>query len=300
MHLRTAFENIRRSPFQGLAAVMVLSTTFFVVTLLAILAYSSSQALKYFETRPQIIAFLNDEATPDEISELQNKLGSDTRVKDLSYVSKEEALEIYKEATSDNPLLSELVNPSIFPASIEFSLSELAFAEDIVAELKSENAVDRVGFTASLEGESTLSDVVSRLRKITWYFRVGGAVFGSLLVGTSFLVLLIIIGMRMTTRRNEIEILTLLGATPGFIRAPIILEALIYAYIGVIVGWIVVLLMVLYATPSIISYFGDIPVVPQNTLDLFGIFGIILGLELLVSTFLALTGSMLAVMRART
>lgn len=299
MHLKTALDNIRRSPFQALAAVFVLGITFFVITLLLILAYSSSQALKYFETRPQVIAFLKDDVEPDEVASLQNRLASDNRIKDLSYVSKEQALEIYKEATSDNPLLSELVNPSIFPASIEFSLSDLAFAEEVIAEMKSESVVDRVGFTASLEGESTLSDVVNRLRQITWYFRVGGGIFAALLIGTSFLVLLIIVGMRMTTRRSEIEILRLLGATPGFIRSPIILEALIYSFVGVFIGWISVLLLVLYATPSVISYFGEIPVVPDSTGGLFRIFGIILAVELLISSFLTLTGSMLAVVRAR-
>lgn len=299
MHLQTALSNIRRSPFQAMAAVLVLAVTFFVITLLLVLTYSSEQAVKYFETRPQVIAFLADEASSEEVSLLQTKLSQDERVKDLSYVSKEQALEIYKEATSDNPLLSELVSPSIFPASLEFSLSDLSFAEDMIGELKEEVAVDRVGFTASLEGESGLSDVVNRLRRITYYVRVGGGAFAGLLAGTSFLVLFIIIGMRMTSRRGEIEILELLGATPGFIRLPVIFEAVIYALLGVFLGWITVLLVVLYATPAVISYFGQIPVIPKDTLELFKLFGVILAAEAFVGALLALVGSLIAVSRAR-
>lgn len=299
IHLKTAWDHLRRAPFQAMAAILVLATTFFVTTTLSILAYSSGQVLKYFETRPQVIAFLKDEAFPEDISSLQNELVEDFRVKDVRYVSKEEALEIYKQATSDNPLLSELVSPSIFPASLEFSLTDLNFAEDVIGEIKNQEIVDEVGFTANLGGEATLSDVVSRLRNITWYIRIGGGAFAAVLAGTSFLVLLIIISMRMTTRREEVEILRLIGATPAFIRSPIVLEALIYSLMGVTLGWLVALILVLYSTPTIISYFGEIPVLPRDTLKFFSLFGIILAGELLIGTFLALMGSMLAVSRTR-
>lgn len=299
IHIKSAKDRIRRSPFQALAAMFVLSITFFVATILSVLVYSSGQTIQYFETRPQVIAFLKDEIETEDISTLQNKLSGDERVKNVVYVSKEEALDIYKKATSDNPLLSELVSPDIFPASLEFSLTDLSYAEIVIDEVKNEEIVDEVGFTANLGGESTLTDVVERLRSITWYLRVGGGVFVSLLLGTSFLVLMIIIGMRITTRRDEIKILDLIGATPSFIRSPIILEATIYALGGVLIGWILALVLVLYATPTIISYFGDIPVLPDDTLKLFYIFGIILASEIAIGLLLALGGSMLAVSRVR-
>jgi len=297
--LKTAWTHIIRSPFQAMAALFVLSITFFVITLLSVITYSSGQVLRYFETRPQVIAFLEDDVTAENISTLQNKLKADERVEEVDFISKEQALEIYKKATADNPLLSELVSPSIFPASLEISLTDLSFAQEVIDEVKSNEIVNQVGFTASLGGEDTLGDVVSRLRTITWYMRVGGGTFALLLSSTSFLVLIIIISMRMTTRRGEIEILKLIGATPAFIRSPIILEALIYTVCGVMIGWLVTLIVVLYATPSLISYFGDIPILPRDTVQLLSIFGLILLGELLIGLFLALTGSILAVSRVR-
>ncbi|KKQ51322.1 hypothetical protein A2865_03065 [Candidatus Woesebacteria bacterium RIFCSPHIGHO2_01_FULL_39_17] len=299
IHIKTAWDHVRRAPFQALAAIFVLMITFFVITIITILGYSSSQVLKYFETRPQIITFLKDDATPEKISSLQNKLEKDNRVSEVSYISKEQALEIYKKATAGNPLLSELVSPSIFPASLEFSLVDLSYANELIGEIKSEDIVDQVGFTASLGGEETLSDVVDRLRNFSNYIKIGGGVFALLLTSTSFLVLIVIIGMRMTTRRGEIEVLDLIGATPGFIRSPIIYEAIIYAISGVFVGWLIALLLVLYATPSLISYFGEIPVVPKDTIKLFGLFGLILGAELFIGLFLAVSGSIMAVSRVK-
>ncbi len=297
IYLKTALDYVRRAPFQALAAIFVLTLTFFVGTILAILVYSSSKVLTYFETRPQVIAFLKDEITAEEISALQNKLTSDPRIKEVSYVSKEEAFSIYKQATSDNPLLAELVNPSIFPASLEFSLADLNFTKEVINEVRQEEIVDQVGFTASLGGEAGLEDVVTRLRNITWYLRIGGGTFALLLATTSFLVLLVIIGMRMTARRGEIEILDLIGATPRFIRSPIILEAIFYSLVGVFLGWLGALILVLYLTPSIISYFGEIPILPKDTVSLLSLFGIILAAEILIGVLIALSGSILAVSR---
>jgi len=299
IHLKTALDYIMRAPFQALSAIFVLTITFFVATVLSILVYSSGKIIRHFETRPQVIAFLKDESTPESISALQERLSKDSRVKDVKYVNKEEALAIYKEATSDNPLLSELVSPSIFPASIEFSLLDLSFAEKVIEDMRGEAIVDQVGFTANIGSQTALGDVVSRLRTITLYLRVGGGVLVGVLLATSFLVLIVIIGMRMTTRRGEVEILDLIGATPGFIRSPIIIEAFIYALIGVIVGWLSTLILILYATPSIVNYFGEIPVLPKDTLNILALFGIILGVEIVIGVILALTGSLLAVSRVR-
>src|SRR3970040_570607 len=101
IHLRTALDYIRRSPFQALSAIAVLTLTFFVATMMAVITYSSGNLLKYFETRPQVIAFLKSDATPQDISAFQNRLTNDVRIKEVRYVSKEEALSIYKKATLD-------------------------------------------------------------------------------------------------------------------------------------------------------------------------------------------------------
>lgn len=299
IHFKTAFSNIRRSPFQAFAAIFVLTITFFVATTLAILIYSSDKILTYFETRPQVIAFLKDEATPDKISQLQDRLNQDFRVKEVGFISKENALQIYKDATSDNPLLSELVSPSIFPASLEFSLRDINFAQEVITEIKKEPVVDQVGFTASLGGESNLNDTVEKLRTITFYIRVGGGIFAGMLIATSLIVLLVIISMRLTSRRQEVEILDLIGATSGFIKKPIIIEAFTYSVIGVFMGWIFSLILILYSAPSVVSYFKEIPVLPKDPVYLFILFAIILGVEMLIGLLLAIFGSSLAVARVR-
>lgn len=299
IHLRTALSYIRRSPFQALAAIFILTLTFFVATLVSILTYSSSKLISYFETRPQVIAFLKDGVNQTDVANLQHKLEADSRVKEVKYVSKEEALSIYKNATRDNPLLGELVSPSIFPASLEFSVKDLSFAQSVIDQIKIEKNVDSVGFTAALGGESSLKDVVGRLQRITTYVRIGGGAFVGMLALTSFVVLLIIISMRVTTRREEVEILNLIGATQGFIRSPIMIEALLYALSSVLLGWAIAFIAILYLAPAAVAYFGEIPVLPRDALGIFGLFGIILSVEFVFSVILALSGSLLAVSRVK-
>src|SRR3990167_8727354 len=98
-HYKTSWSYIRRSPFQALAAVSVLAITFFVATVFSVLIYASSQLLNYFETRPQGVTFLKSDANEETVRSLQRKLDGDERVMSVKYVSKEEALEIYKKAT---------------------------------------------------------------------------------------------------------------------------------------------------------------------------------------------------------
>jgi cell division transport system permease protein len=297
-HIKTSLQYVRRSPFQALAAISVLAVTFFVGTLISLLLYGSNQVLHEFETRPQVIAFMEKDSTTTELEALQQKLQGDARVRDVKIVSKEEAAEIYKSATEDNPLLGELVSPSIFPTSIEFSARDLEFAEDLINDVKDEGGVESVGFTASLEGESSLGEVLERLRTATRYIRIGGVASVIVLGVTSLLVLMVIIGMRIQSRKTEIETLSLIGATRGFIRVPILFEAIIYALWGAFIGWLLAVIGVLYASPALLNFFGSIAVIPHDTSTFFLLLFTILCVELFLAWMIAVSASWITISRA--
>lgn len=297
LHLKTSLDNIRRAPFQAMAAISVLSITFFVSTLIALSVYSSTQILRYFETRPQVIAFLKEDASQEQVDELIGRLEVDPRVTNLRFVSKEEALNIYKEATADNPLLGELVSPSIFPASVEFSPTDLKYAQEMVSLMEGELIVEDIGFTANVGGSSAVGDVIERLRNISYYVKVAGAIAVGVLAVTSALVLMVVISMRISMKREEIESLSLIGASPGFIRAPLLLEAIEYAVIGAFTGWLLASVLAMYISPKIFSYFGDLPVLPKDAGQFFGLLGILLAGEILISVAIAIVGSLFSLSR---
>ena len=112
------------------------------------------------------------------------------------------------------------------------------------------------------------------------------------------MVLVITLGMRIASRSGEVEILNLIGAKKSFIKKPIIIESIIYVVSGVTLGWLMILIAVLYIAPSAINYFGEIPVLPRSPLMFFSIFGIILLSEAVMGILLATIGSNLALSRA--
>ncbi len=296
-HLKTAKNHIIRGPYQALAAIMIMAITFFVATILGVLAFSSWKTLHYFETNPQVIVFLKNEATNEQIDSLKFELSADSRVKNLKFVTKEEALSIYKDATSDNPLLSQLVSPKVFPSSLEFSVTDITHTEAVIKEMGSKDIVKEVSFTASLEGSENIGVVIENLRNISNYVRVGGVVILGFLLTSSLLILLVILGMRIASRREEIDILQLIGATPGFIRVPFLLEGVFYAITGALVGWILGSLSVLYLLPSINSFFGEVDFLPRSGMELLQLFSVILGIEFLLAIILGITGSLIAIRR---
>lgn len=299
MHLKSALSSVRRSPFQAFSAVFVLALTFFTATTFVFLAYGSERVLKYFETRPQIIAFIKKDTKEEDIAKLQYKIQDDSRVREVKYIDKNKALEIYKIATKTNPELSELVSSSIFPASIEFSVKDLSYTKNLLDSIKKEEIVESVGFTASIGDEESVGNVITRLKSISFYIRLAGVSLVGLLSFVSFIVLLTIINMRLSAKREEIEILSLIGATKNFIRKPIILEALIYSYSGVLLGSFLSMTLLLYSSPTISRFFGEIYFLPEKLSDTFLIFISIFLIEFFVATLIAYISGFLAVNRAR-
>lgn len=295
--MKTAWKHIRRSPYQALTAVSIMTLTFFVATMLVVLGYATTSLLKYFETRPQLIAYLKKDASSEETAALQTKLASDVRVEGVKIVSKEEALEIYREATANNPLLAEFVSPKVFPASVEFSVKDLSFVQQLVEEVGQDPTVEEIAFTASLGDSQNLSQVIERLVRFSNYIRVGGGAFVGFLIATSLLVLLVIISMRISARREEIEILQLIGATPGFIRTPFLIEGMLYGVVGAFTGWLLALLLTLYISPSLINFFKDIPFLPTDIMALLGLFGVVIAGEVVLAALLGTVGSLFAIKR---
>lgn len=296
--IKTGFTYVRRAPYQAISVVLVMAVTFFVSTMIGLLVYGSTKLLVYFETRPQIIAFLKTDVSDGQIGTLTEIYKNDSRVRELKLVSKEDAFALYKNATASNPLLGELVSPSIFPASLELSVNDLSYADSLVSELKGKDGVESVGFTASVGGQDQLSSVINRLKNITKSVRIAGVGAVAVLLVTSFLVLLVVMSMRISMRKNEIESLRMLGATGAFIRNPILVEASIYAILGVLSGWFAASLVIMYTSPKLLGYFGTVEVLPHSLPDLLSLLGIILGVELLIGVVIAFFGAVAAVSRS--
>lgn len=250
---KQASTSIRRSPYQALAATVVLFLTFFVGYSLTLFLLGSAQILQYFETRPQVTAFFKQGTSVSELQSYQQQLQNESYVKEVRLVTQDQALEIYQQQTQSEPLMQELVTADILPPSLEIStntINDLAKAAELV------NGFDQVDEVVYHE------EVVQTLRYWTNSLRQVGIAILVVFIGTSLLVVIIITGMRIASKKYETRVMRLMGATKWYIMRPFLLEGMIYGLVGSSLSFLVVYLLLLYATPAVQRFFGEIQLLP--------------------------------------
>lgn len=280
----TAWNHIRRSPYQALAAILTMFLTFFVISLVVLLAGGSQRIMRYFETRPQVTAFFKEGTKPEEIDSLRALVSQTGKTDKIRYVSKEEALEIYREQNKKDPLLLEMVTANILPASLEIATKEIGSLQEIATVLRQEPQVEEVVFQ---------EDVVAVLKVWTTTIRRIGIGLIVFLALVSFLTILIVIGMKVALRKEEVSIMRLVGASGGFVRNPFILEGIFYGVIGAILGWGISYLLLLYSTPFLVKFLSGISLLPVP----FWWMLVLLGTELAGGMLIGIFGSIFAVKR---
>jgi cell division transport system permease protein len=284
--LKKTTKNLRRSPYQSLSAFLMTAVTFFVVSIFAVLVYSTHELLVFFESRPQVTAFLLDSTTTEEVETLKNSLVQESFVKELSYISKDDALELYRQENQDNPLLLEMVTADILPASLEVSATSVKDLELIAERLTDSSLVEEVVYQ---------KDVADTLKKWVDGIRVGGLVLTSLFLLGSLVTIVVILGMRVSMRKTEIKTLALLGATSSYIRAPFVFEGLTYTLVGAVLGWGSAYLSLLYLTPNFLDFFAETSIFPIP----WQVMLIILGGQLVLALLLGFIASFSATKRYR-
>lgn len=284
-HFETTWRHLRRSPYQAAVAILVISLTFYLASIFTLLGLGSQVIMHYFETRPQVTAFFKDDVKVSQVEELKAKLEGTGKVSETKYISKEEALAIYREQSKTDPALLEMVTANILPSSLEVSSRDINNLPDIAQILKSEPGVEEVTY---------LEDVAKSLQTWTSNIRKAGIELVGSLGFISFLIVSIIIGMRVVLRKDEIEILRLIGATSGYVRAPFILEGIFYGLVGAVVGWGLAYVRLLYLTPALVEFLKNTPVPAVPPLE---VMLIVLAGEVLLGIFIGILGSLLALRR---
>jgi cell division transport system permease protein len=251
--LSQALSHIRRSPYQALSAVLLVWVTFFVGYVLSLFLVGSDRVLQYFETRPQVTAFFTQTTPQALLEQYKTDLMARPEVTSVKLVSQDEALEIYRQQIGNDPLLLELVTADILPPSLEVSTRSLDDLAGVAENVRSLEGIDEVVYQ---------KDIVDSLRYWTTLLRQIG--IGTLAIFSTIagLVIVVITSMRIASRRGEIRIMRLMGATKWYIQQPFLLEGALYGIVGSILGWATAYVLVLYASPMIQSFFAEVALVP--------------------------------------
>ncbi|HKJ93418.1 MAG TPA: permease-like cell division protein FtsX [Longimicrobiales bacterium] len=229
--LREALAAFRRTPVLTVLSAAMIGLSLCVVGIFAVTAHNVREVLDRVESRVEIVAYLRDDATEQQVQDARAQILALPEVREVLYVSRAQALEIAKQELSDiSSIFSDLdVNP--LPASLEISLVPGQKGPDVVTAVAAR--VSSYSFVEDVRYGREWLDKVYLLR------RVAGA--AALVVGGAFaLVAALIIGaavrMAIFARRDEIAIMRLVGATHGFIRRPFLFEGFFTGLLGALLA----------------------------------------------------------------
>lgn len=281
---KLTLHHIRRSPFQSLIAFITVFLSFFLLNSFIFLNRGLSHVLNYFETKPEITIFLKDGLDESAINSLEEEIKAIPQVREIRKISKEKALELYKEMNKDNPLLTEMVTSSILPASIEVSSSDPRVLEVIAQKFTSKNEVDEVIYQ---------KDVVQSLLSWTKIARIFGFTLVIIFFIISFLVIFTLMGMKITNRKDEIKISRLLGASTFYVKRPFLLEGVIYGFVGSFLGFVISFLIIYNLRQPINNFFNPINFIPKfSFMEI-----VIMIMEVLVGVIIGLSAGWLGAKR---
>ena len=275
-YFKTAKNNLELQSIVTLVSLVINTLTFFLVTVLLIFTFLSSYVLSYLESRAQITVYFKDTATEEYILELKSSLSENTNISDISYTSKQDALNLFLKLYESEPLLTESVDAGIFPASLDIRVKDIGKIEDIANSIKSKEGVEEISY---------FKEALSKFKSWSNGIKYIGLAFVTIMIFISFLIILVFTGVSIKERSEEIRIMRLLGATDSYITGPFYAQGLIVSVISSIFSVVLVLSIVPFAEPFILEKFRGIPIPNFDFIKLLIVFVTVLFMNSFISFF---------------
>jgi cell division transport system permease protein len=239
--LKEAVTAIRRAKLTSFAATATMTVFMFLLGLF-LLAYANLNNLAAnIRERVQIEAFLSNDLDGKGSQGLADSIKTLSSVQAVSYVDKEMALDIFRQQFGEEALQALETNP--LPASLIIELREgdrtYSRVEQIAGQIAELPGVEDVEYGRAWL--SRLENLISLAGAIT-------LILGFILAISAVTVVSTTINLAFHMRREAVDIMRLVGAAPGFISQPFLVEGAIYGLLGSLFG--IVLLSLLYSVLS--------------------------------------------------
>lgn len=239
--IRNGIQNTIRNASLAIAAmaVMVITLTIILFSLIANATFANT--IEQITEKIDVSVYLKDDVAESQKDELLKDLSELPNVRSIKYVSKEEALEQYKEQNKDkvNIILAiSQTDENPIPATIIIKPYDPNRINEIKDYLEQGDIKRLQSEETSYSGEQ--KEAIDEITHATTFFRQAGVVSVIVFAITSMLIIFNTIRMAIFNRRDELTIMRLLGANSWFIRGPFVVETIIY---GVFSGIISVVLV---------------------------------------------------------
>lgn len=223
--VKEAFKSMRRNGLMTLASISTVALSLFMLGVFLCGVVNLNNMAASLETQVQLSVYLKDDLTTNQIMETGKAVKSQPHIKELKFVTKDQALQDFKSRLGDDQkqMIDSLEGVNPLPNSYIVTFENPQDVKLAAKELATVPGVESVHYG---------QDVVDELFKITQIIRIGGIVLIAFLAAATLFIISNTIRLTVFARRKEIAIMKYVGATNGFIRWPFVIEGMLLGCIG--------------------------------------------------------------------
>lgn len=225
--IKEAFVNFKQAGLMSYVTIGVITITLFIVSLFLLFATNLKGVVDILVKRTSIIAYLKDGVKEAEIAEIERMLSQIDQISQVVYVSKEEALQKFKETLGQNKDILDNLPGNPLPNYLEIKIKRENFRWEelgkIAKEIEKSKWIEEVDY-----GER----IVNLLAKVTHGFKIIIIGIGIVLCISTLIIISNTIELGLFAREEEIAIMKLVGATNWFIRFPALIEGTLHGIIS--------------------------------------------------------------------
>ena len=226
--LREGLRGVFSHGFRSFASVTVIVACLIIMGSFALVSVNVDSIIADMERESEILAFVDDFLTEEEARSLEKTVRDVSNVREVQFVTREVAMENYKATYEDDSLFQD-IDSSVFRHRYVIYLDDITLMQKTKADLESINGIDEVN--APVE----IADAFFAVRNVVSIISV---VLVIILMIVSLFIMANTIKLATFTRREEIAIMKMVGASNTFIRVPFIIEGLILGILGGGIGFL--------------------------------------------------------------
>ena len=223
--LSRAWQGFWRNGAMSIAATATMTLMLLLLSGFFIVQNGLLAGLQFVEQKVEVVADLRATASEAEVEQLRLRIGSLPEVRVVTFVSKETALQRFRDARAaqgEEDLTSYLdANP--LHASLEVKLRDPSDFTAVTDALRADPLVERV---------KNITDLVARVLTVTDFLRTAGIVILAIIGAIVLFIIINTIRLAVVARAEEIEVMRLVGASDAFIRWPFVFEGALVGLIG--------------------------------------------------------------------
>jgi len=232
MHfLRKAYRDIRRNILVNGVSISIIVFSLLIFSLFLLVLFNLNKLLAHWEGEIQVITYVKEGLSPDEVKNLEKHILGLRGVRSIKYVSKSDATLLLKRLFHNQKGILEGLDLSILPASFEIQLKKESHRGRGLSEF--------VKKLSQLKGITDIQygqDWITRLSTIVLILRWGQWIVGGILFIAIAFIVSNTIKLSIYSRKEEIEIMRLVGATNGHIKIPFLIEGFFQGVSGAVLS----------------------------------------------------------------